>query len=110
MFVSVDLPMPGEPPRRTSEPGTRPPPSTRSNSPMPVSRRGRRSAATSRSRMGRAGAGPLALGRPAPRRAAGARSSASEFHSPHAGQRPCHFGLVAPQAEQVKIVAGRATC
>ena len=36
MFVSVDLPMPGEPPSSTSEPGTRPPPRTRSNSPIPV--------------------------------------------------------------------------
>ena len=39
MFVSVDLPIPGEPPSSTSEPGTRPPPSTRSSSPMPVDRR-----------------------------------------------------------------------
>jgi len=31
------------------------------------------------------------------------------FHSPQPGQRPCHFGLCAPQAEQLKIVAGLAT-
>ena len=37
--VSVDLPMPGEPPSRTTEPGTSPPPSTRSSSPIPVLRR-----------------------------------------------------------------------
>ena len=37
---SVDLPMPGSPPTRTAEPGTRPPPSTRSNSAMPVGSRG----------------------------------------------------------------------
>ena len=36
MLVSVDLPIPGAPPSSTSEPGTRPPPSTRSSSPMPV--------------------------------------------------------------------------
>src|SRR6476620_6738506 len=36
----VDLPMPGSPPTRTAEPGTRPPPSTRSNSAMPVGSRG----------------------------------------------------------------------
>ena len=36
---SVDLPMPGSPPSSTSDPGTTPPPSTRSNSPMPVERR-----------------------------------------------------------------------
>ena len=37
---SVDLPMPGSPPTSTAEPGTRPPPSTRSNSAMPVGSRG----------------------------------------------------------------------
>jgi hypothetical protein len=47
--------------------------------------------------------------RPPPARGAGARSSASVFHSPQPGQRPCHFGLCAPQAEQLKMVAGRAT-
>ena len=36
---SVDLPMPGSPPSSTSEPGTMPPPSTRSNSPMPLGMR-----------------------------------------------------------------------
>ena len=38
---SVDLPIPGSPPSSTREPGTRPPPSTRSSSPMPRLRRGR---------------------------------------------------------------------
>ena len=52
MFVSVDLPIPGEPPSSTSEPGTRPPPRTRSSSPMPVSRRGTRSVLTSARRIG----------------------------------------------------------
>src|SRR5436190_762423 len=33
---TVDLPMPGSPPMRTSDPGTTPPPRTRSNSPIPV--------------------------------------------------------------------------
>src|SRR5699024_8901287 len=33
---SVDLPTPGSPARRTTAPGTIPPPSTRSNSPTPV--------------------------------------------------------------------------
>ena len=36
---SVDLPMPGSPPSSTIEPGTMPPPSTRSSSPMPVDSR-----------------------------------------------------------------------
>ena len=43
---SVDLPIPGSPPTRTSEPGTSPPPRTRSSSPIPIGRRGD-SAATS---------------------------------------------------------------
>ena len=42
----VDLPIPGEPPSRTSEPGTSPPPSTRSSSPMPVRSRATRGAST----------------------------------------------------------------
>ena len=33
---SVDLPMPGSPPIRTNDPATTPPPSTRSNSEMPL--------------------------------------------------------------------------
>jgi hypothetical protein len=33
-------------------------------------------------------------------------SSTSVFQSPHPGQRPCHFGLSCPQAEQLKTVRG----
>ena len=35
----VDLPMPGSPPINTTEPVTKPPPKTRSNSAMPVAKR-----------------------------------------------------------------------
>ena len=86
--VSVDLPIPGEPPISTSEPGTRPPPSTRSSSPMPVvqprepSAPGRRASAHRRERpagaraprAARAGRrrGPLLLGERVPLAAAGA--------------------------------------
>ena len=49
MAVIVLLPIPGEPPRRTSEPGTRPPPRTRSSSPIPVASRSSAGASTSRS-------------------------------------------------------------
>ena len=38
--MMVDLPMPGSPPTSSAEPGTSPPPVTRSNSAMPVTRRG----------------------------------------------------------------------
>ncbi len=37
--MMVDFPMPGSPPTRSAEPGTSPPPVTRSNSAMPVGRR-----------------------------------------------------------------------
>ena len=36
----VDFPIPGSPPTRIAEPGTNPPPQTRSNSAIPVRRRG----------------------------------------------------------------------
>jgi hypothetical protein len=49
----------------------------------------------------------LCRSRPAAPLAAG--SSTSVFHSPQPGHCPCHFGLVAPHAAQLKIVAGRAT-
>ena len=42
MFVSVDLPIPGAPPSSTTDPGTMPPPSTRSSSPIPVAGAGPR--------------------------------------------------------------------
>ena len=72
MPVSVDLPMPGEPPSSTSEPGTSPPPRTRSTSPMPVRSRGARAVSTSRRRTTRPAAAPAA----APRRAARRRRRA----------------------------------
>ena len=50
IVVSVDLPIPGAPPISTSEPGTIPPPSTLSSSPIPVVSRSRSAAATSRER------------------------------------------------------------
>src|SRR5215207_782064 len=97
--VSVDLPIPGEPPRSTSEPGTSPPPSTRSSSAMPVVRRATATALTSARRTGRA-----ALPGVAARRAGAGCSSTSVFHSPQPRQRPCHFRASWPQAEQVKTV------
>ena len=108
--VSVDLPMPGEPPSRTSEPGTSPPPSTRSSSPIPVFSRGIRGAWTSDSVTGLtarpAGAPVRAEG---PRDPPGtATSSLSVFHSPQPGHCPIHFAEEWAQAEQTKRVVGRA--
>src|SRR6185312_8405403 len=110
MFVSVDLPIPGEPPSSVSEPGTRPPPSTRSSSPMPVGRRVTGAAPTSRSRRGatrsaRLRAPPAARRREAPPpEASGSTSSTSVFHAPQVGHWPCHFASCAPQSEQTWTV------
>ena len=46
-IVVFDLPMPGSPPRSTSDPGTSPPPRTRSTSRRPMTRRSVSCAATS---------------------------------------------------------------
>ena len=94
MLVSVDLPMPGEPPSSTSEPGTRPPPRTRSSSPIDVLSRGARSARTSRNGTGRGAGALLRAARPAE-----TRSSVSVFHSPQDGHCPCHLGVWAPHTE-----------
>ena len=58
---SVDLPIPGSPPTRTSDPGTRPPPRTRSSSPIPSDSRGR-SASAMAGQSGRRGARRRAAG------------------------------------------------
>src|SRR3954451_11739378 len=111
MVVSVDLPMPGEPPSSTSDPGTRPPPRTRSSSPMPVCSRATASARTSRRATGRAAAvRPLPPAPPPPARplaAAGARPSTSVFHAPQPGHWPCQRASAWPHSEQTWIVVGR---
>ena len=106
--VSVDLPIPGEPPISTSEPGTRPPPRIWSSSPIPVDSRAWRSARTSDSRTGFTGR-PAAARPPRARAGAAARaSSASVFHAPQPGHWPCHLADSVPQAEQTNTVVGRA--
>ena len=96
---SVLLPMPGSPPSNVTEPGTKPPPRTRSSSPMPV------------------GTGSLSLGltspigvaspggtsaRPAARvtndSSGPSTSSTREFHAPHARHLPDHFGNEPPHS------------
>ena len=107
MFVSVDLPIPGEPPSSTSDPGTIPPPSTRSSSPIPVDSRGTGDDVDLRERPRPSGpARRGAAGRPAARR--GAASSTSVFHSEHPGHWPCQRGVECPQEEQTWMVVGRA--
>ena len=56
---SVDLPMPGSPPTRMADAGTRPPPSTRSSSAMPGEGARQR-------RLGRSARSPRAIRRPRP--------------------------------------------
>src|SRR3972149_89292 len=83
---SVDLPMPGSPPTITMEPGTTPPPSTKSNSLRPVCHRLKPSAATSARRTG-ARAGWLDfLPRPPRPPDRPTASSATVFPAPHSVQ------------------------
>ena len=107
----MDFPIPGSPPMSTIEPGTMPPPSTKSNSSIPVFHRSASEPSTVRS------FGVSAMVPPSPkevwppiRRAAPmpfavvalgvAISSVSVLHSPQASQRPAHFGYSAPQLVQ----------
>ena len=114
MPVSVLLPIPGDPPRRTSEPGTSPPPSTRSSSATPVCRRLAAGALTSRSGTGSPAPPPPvpAVGaRARPRRApppCGRGVSTRVFHSPQPGQRPVQAGATCPHCWQTKWESLRA--
>src|SRR5437867_5820584 len=93
----VDLPMPGSPPTSVTEPGTIPPPSTKSNSARPVFQRATASPFRSVRRIG-----GLAVGRPLTAeptfRPTG--SSTRLFHAPQLSQRPPHFGWSAPHSVQ----------
>src|SRR5262245_8317439 len=108
---SVDLPMPGSPPSKIREPGTTPPPSTRSNSSMPVDRRTPCDISTSSYSLAvedvencenRLAPGEGAAG-------VSARSSTREFHAPHSVQRPIHLGACAPHSWQTKTTFGDFT-
>ena len=99
--------MPGSPAMSTTEPGTMPPPSTRSNSPKPVGTRV--TDAVSTSVIGWAALNATAVGvvrdvRPGAAvrdvDAAGRVSWNSSIvpHWPHSGQRPNHFAPVHPHS------------
>ena len=85
-----------------------PPPSTKSNSLMPVFHRRDSEPPTSRIRGVSATLPPSANVRAPPARrlappvgtALDAISSTSEFHAPHTSQRPAHFGWSAPHSAQ----------
>jgi hypothetical protein len=98
----VDLPMPGSPPTKSTEPRTNPPPVTRSSSTIPDGRRGaswllpvRDSSANSRPlRRERIETGIVV----APVKS----SSLSVFHSPQDSHLPCQRLKAAPQFWQTK--------
>src|SRR4051812_27230270 len=98
--MMVDLPMPGSPPTNSAEPGTSPPPVTRSNSPMPVGRRW--GGASSVLRSSRVILRPFTR-RDAPDPSGGATpSSVMVFQPPQASHLPDHLAVDAPQDWQVK--------
>ena len=100
---SVDFPIPGSPPTSVREPGTIPPPSTRSSSPIPV---GIRSSFPVEISVRCTGFLPAALWLPSPWFPAGVLaavgSSTNVFHSLHAGHWPIHFADSYPQFWQKK--------
>src|SRR5262245_15216465 len=105
---SVDFPMPGSPPTSSTEPRTKPPPVTRSNSTIPEERRGASwllpdsdSSANCR---------PLRLERIETGTAVAPSSSASVFHSPQASHLPCQRLYAAPQFWQTKEREDLAMC
>src|SRR5271163_3459782 len=98
--ISVDFPMPGSPPIRVTEPGTRPPPSTRSSSVEPVVSRGcsRTASAANEEETSVRDVLPDRAGL----RGLAAETSASKlFHSPQPAHCPCHLGEDAPQFWQI---------
>ena len=86
---NVDLPIPGSPPTSNTDPATSPPPVTRSNSPMPVSRRATGSPTPCNDT--KSITRPFATALPCGDDASGAASSAMLFHAPHASHRPAHL-------------------
>src|SRR6267143_852144 len=92
---SVDLPMPGSPPTRTTEPGTMPPPSTKSNSANPVRQRSLPTVGRLESWTGTAVVSFQPSNFPTFRPTT---SSTSEFHAPHASHFPPHLGWSAPHS------------
>src|SRR5712675_1967817 len=99
---SVDLPMPGSPPTKSTEPRTNPPPVTRSSSTMPEDSRGASwLLPVSDSSLN---VRPLRLERieTGIEVAPVVSSSASVFHSPQDSHLPCQRLYAAPQFWQTK--------
>src|SRR5439155_957510 len=109
---SVDFPIPGSPPTSTTDPGTMPPPKTKSNSARPVGQRSIASLPMADRRTGGPPVVTVALRPPRPPDRQSARpttSSTNVFHAPHASHRPAHFGCSAPQSLQRNTECALAT-
>src|SRR6185295_14976090 len=105
---SVDLPIPGSPPTRTSEPGTRPPPKTRSSSSIPRRRRGMSaSAMPARGSATPAAVAPRAIARSV-RVVSRTTVSTSVFQRSHARHCPSQRRKDSPQDWHTKRLWGRA--
>ena len=78
----------------TKDPGTRPPPRTRSSSPIPKLRRGTSVMSTSVMRMALAAGRAMAADRPEALGPRTVRSSCIDDHALQPGQRPTHFRSV----------------
>ena len=97
----VDLPTPGSPPSNVTDPGTRPPPSTRSNSAIPVENRFDVLTSTAPSGIGRATESGMSTAACAASRRSAATCTTLP-HSPQSPQRPTHFEASAPHCSQPK--------
>ena len=110
---NVLFPAPGCPPIKMLEPGTKPPPRTRSNSSKPEPSLGKSTTATSSSLWTEATvpAYPARVGDLPAALLAGAlkRISDSVFQAWHSPHWPCHFGKSAPQSLQTNAVFAFAT-
>src|SRR5262245_30977154 len=98
--------MPGSPPRSTNDPGTMPPPRTRSNSSMPVEIRACCSISISEYKRAVLAPPPAAAYRcpaDAPETSMG-RSSTNEFQAPQSLHCPDHLADCAPHSWQTKTV------
>src|SRR5437762_3411049 len=93
----VDLPIPGSPPTSVTEPGTMPPPSTKSNSARPVFQRATADCCRSVRRIGGWPVGTPRTAEPLNRPTA---SSTKEFHAPQLSHFPPHLGWSAPHSVQ----------
>src|SRR5207247_10088085 len=97
----VDCPSPGSPPTSPTDPGTMPPPNTKSNSSSPVFHRSMTPPCTSARRIGGTAVGRYVLAvLPALPPYRPTAFSTRLFHAPQASHRPAHFGCSGPHSVQ----------